>query len=243
MARRQPLVEEVRGQLRELINNGTYGFGEQLPNEQEMGERFKVSRATVREAYRGLIEAGYLVSKQGAGTFVARSPQQHSLDLNISYTEMIRAAGYKPSIVVLSVNVREAGEVDAEHLAMDPFDEVIEVVRLRLADNKPVVYSVDRVPARLIPVAERGGSFGESLFALLGRMSRGPRNGRAKITPVLAEGTVADQLQVTEGSPLLYFDEIDFDSTGTPVLASFEWHTSDVFDMWINRREAFFPVS
>lgn len=239
MVRRQPLVEEVRGQLRELINNGTYALGDQLPNEQEMSDRFQVSRATVREAYRGLIEAGYLVSKQGAGTFVARSPQQHSLDLNISYTEMIRAAGYTPSIVVLNVTVRPAGEIDASHLALRSTDDVIEVERLRLADNKPVVYSVDRVPASFIPETERSGSFGESLFGLLGRMSRGPRNGRALIKPVLAEGSSARHLNVPEGSPLLYFDETDFDASGEPVLASFEWHTSDVFDMWINRREAF----
>lgn len=243
MARRQPLVEEVRGQLRELISGGTYGPGDQLPNEQEMGERFEVSRATVREAYRGLIEAGYLVSKQGAGTFVARSPQQHALDLNLSYTQMIRAAGYKPSIVVLKVTAREAGDVDASHLAVAPDEEVIEVERLRLADDKPVVYSLDRVAARLIPDSERGATFGTSLFGLLHGLGRGPRNGRARIKPVLADGDAAKHLRVEAGSPLLYFDETDFDADGAPVLASYEWHTSDVFDMWINRKATILPGS
>ena len=27
-----------------------------------------------------------------------------------------------------------------------------------------------------------------------------------------------------------------YDINGTPVLASYEWHTSDVFEMWLNRR-------
>lgn len=238
MVRRQPLVEEVREGLREQIINGTYVQGDQLPNEQEMSEKFRVSRATIREAYRGLIESGYLVSKQGAGTFVASRPQQHSLDLNISYTEMIRAAGYSPSIVVLNVKIRAAGEVDAKHLSISEEDEVIEVERLRLADGKPVVYSVDRVPASIIPESERKDGFGESLYGLLRRLSRGPRNGRALIKPVLAEGKPAKYLQASVGSPLLHFDETDFDKSGIPVLASNEWHTSDVFDMWINRREA-----
>ncbi len=236
MARRQPLVDEVRSQIRELLVSGSYGQGDQLPNEQEMSDRFGVSRATVREAYRGLIEAGYLVSKQGAGTFVARSPQQHALDLNLSYTEMIRAAGFTPSIVVLKVTVRPAGDEDAAHLAIDPADDVIEVERLRLADDKAVVYSVDRVAASLIPESERGDGFGTSLFGLLSRVKRNPSNGRAQIKPVLAEGAAAKHLGVPVGSPLLYFDETDFDDRGEPVLASHEWHTSDVFDMWINRR-------
>lgn len=238
MLRRTHLVEEVRVGIREMIGSGLFSTGDRLPNEQEIGDHFGVSRATVREAYRGLIEAGYLVSRQGAGTFVARSPQQHALDVNLSYTEMISAAGFRPSIVVLNTAVREAGEVDAAHLAIAPDDEVIEVERLRLADDRPVVYSVDRIAARLIPSSERGQGFGTSLFAMLHKLSHGPHNGRALIKPVLAEGAAARNLRVADGAPLLHFDETDFDASGNPVLTSYEWHTSDVFDMWINRRAA-----
>jgi GntR family transcriptional regulator len=242
-SRRIALVEQVRNELRELISNGTYRPGDQLPNEQEVGERFDVSRATVREAYRGLIEAGYLTRRQGSGTFVARSPQQHALDLNLSYTEMIRAAGYQPSIVVLSQTVRKADPADAGRLGLTVDDDVIVVERLRLADDRPVVYSVDRVASAIIPENERGTGFGESLFGLLEHLSRGARNGRARLKPVLAEGSVAEHLSVAPGSPLLYFDETDFDAAGLPVLASYEWHTSDVFDMWLNRKAAFIGAS
>ena len=236
MARRQPLVQEVRSALQELIRSGQYAPGDRLPNEQVIGERYQVSRATVREAYRGLIEAGYLVSRQGAGTFVARLPQQHSLDLNLSYTEMISAAGFVPSIVVIGVVHRAAGDVDAQLLGIERDAEVIQVERLRLADGRPVVYSVDRVAAAIVPEAEKGVGFGSSLFGMLERASRGARNGRARILPVLATDSIASHLHVEPGSPLLHFDETDFDEDGTPVLASLEWHTSDVFDMWINRR-------
>lgn len=236
-SRRPTLVEQVRNELRELISDGTYGPGDQLPNEQEMGARFDVSRATVRDAYRGLIEAGYLVRRHGTGTFVARSPQQHALDLNLSYTEMIRAAGFKPGIVVLNTSVRQADDSELAHLALTPGEEVVVVERLRLADDRPVVYSVDRVPTSIMPEDARGeDDFGQSLFGLLERLAHGARNGRARIKPVLAEGAPAKHLGVPKGSPLLFFDETDFDSAGQPVLASAEWHTSDVFDMWINRK-------
>lgn len=242
-SRRLTLVEQVRNELRELISNGTYAPGDQLPNEQEMSERFEVSRSSIREAYRGLIEAGYLTRRQGSGTFVARSPQQHALDLNLSYTDMIRDAGFKPSVDVLRRTFRKAGEVDASHLAIDPNDEIIEVERLRLADERPVVYSIDRVPASIVPEHERGSGFGESLFRILENYSHGPRNGRARIKPVLAEGAAARYLRVEAGTPLLYFDEVDFDLAGHPVLTSYEWHTSDVFDMWINRRSTLSNIS
>jgi len=124
------------------------------------------------------------------------------------------------------------------HLCTELLDrgaEVVIVERVRFADDRPVVYSVDRVPLALVPEAIRG-NLGASLFDLLENVNHGVRNGRAKLLPVLAGPPEAAQLQVKEGVPLLYFDEVDYDINGTPVLASFEWHTSDVFEMWLNRR-------
>ncbi|MER6434112.1 GntR family transcriptional regulator [Streptomyces sp900105245] len=236
-SRRPTLVEQVRSGLRELIDTGTYKPGDQLPNEQEMGNRFGVSRATLREAYRGLSEAGYLVQRQGSGTFVARSPNQHALDLNLSYTEMIRSAGFTPSIVVLKSYTQQANDDDVARLGLPPDEDVLVVERLRLADDRPVVFSIDKLRAALVSPHVRGSDdFGQSLFGLLEQLSCGARNGRACIKPVLASGAAARHLQVAEGSPLLFFDETDFDASGRAVLASSEWHTSDVFDMWINRQ-------
>ncbi|MFE9500568.1 GntR family transcriptional regulator [Streptomyces collinus] len=237
ISRRPTLVEQVRSGLRELIDAGTYKPGDRLPNEQEMGKKFGVSRATLREAYRGLSEAGYLVQRQGSGTFVARSPHQHALDLNLSYTEMIRSAGFTPSIVVLRTYTVQADEDDTARLGLSPGEDVLVVERLRLADDRPVVFSVDRLSAALIPAHARAAdNFGQSLFGLLEQLSRGARNGRACIKPVLASGAPARHLKVAEGSPLLFFNETDFDASGCGVLTSLEWHTSDVFDMWINRQ-------
>ena len=44
-------------------------------NEDELAARFEVSRATIREAVRGLVEAGYLVRRHGTGTFVTALPR------------------------------------------------------------------------------------------------------------------------------------------------------------------------
>lgn len=236
MAGRRPtLVDQVREELTELISSGAYGAGDRLPNEQEMSDRFRASRATVREAYRGLIDAGYLSRRHGTGTFVNRVPQRHALDLNLSYTAMIQAAGFTPSIKVVSQRIEEASEDDRGRLLLESGDEVVVVERVRLADERPVVYSVDRIPLMIVPANIRG-NLGPSLFAMLEDANHGARAGRARLLPVLAGSREGDLLNVSEGSPLLYFDEVDFDEHGTPVLASFEWHTSDVFEMWLNRR-------
>lgn len=238
MAGRRPtLVDQVREELTELISSGTYPVGERLPNEQEMSVQFSVSRATVREAYRALIDAGYLSRRHGTGTFVNRLPQRHALDLNLSYTAMIQAAGFEPSIKVISQRIEVADDEDRKRLRLQPGDQVVVVERVRLADDRPVVYSVDRIPLDVVPEKIRG-NLGPSLFDMLEDANRGARAGRARLLPVLAGPRESDLLKVKEGAPLLYFDETDFDREGAPVMASFEWHTSDVFEMWLNRRSS-----
>ncbi|MFF2031181.1 GntR family transcriptional regulator [Arthrobacter sp. NPDC058192] len=233
--RRPNLAEQVRDELTELISNGTYVVGDRLPNEDEMSIKFAVSRATVREGYRALIDAGYLSRLHGKGTFVTRVPQRHALDLNVSYTAMIQAAGFTPSIRIISQRVQPADDGDRARLKLDHGAEVVVVERVRFADDRPVVYSVDRVPLAIVPEEIRG-NLGASLFDMLENLNYGVRNGRAKLLPVLAGPPEAAQLRVSDGVPLLYFDEVDYDINGTPVLASYEWHTSDVFEMWLNRR-------
>ena len=59
-------------QIRLLIRDGQLTAGDRLPSERELGERFGVSRVTVREALRGLEANGLVTIKVGAngGAFV-----------------------------------------------------------------------------------------------------------------------------------------------------------------------------
>ncbi len=180
-----------------------------------MSVKFAVSRATVREGYRALIDAGYLSRLHGKGTYVTRVPQRHALDLNVSYTAMIQAAGFTPSIRIISQSVQPADDADRARLRLDRGAAVVVVERVRFADDRPVVYSVDRVPLALVPEAING-NLGPSLFDLLENLNHGVRNGRAKLLPVLAGPPEAAQLQVNDGVPLLYFDEVDYDDERHP---------------------------
>ncbi|HXG51749.1 MAG TPA: FadR/GntR family transcriptional regulator [candidate division Zixibacteria bacterium] len=66
--------EEVMSQIHELIRQGKFKAGDQLPSERELAEIFKVSRTSVREALRALETQGLVVSRTGAGNFVADLP-------------------------------------------------------------------------------------------------------------------------------------------------------------------------
>lgn len=70
------IYEEVVSQIHDLIRQGKLKAGDQLPAERELAETFKVSRASVREALRALEAEGLVVSRTGAGTFVAELPME-----------------------------------------------------------------------------------------------------------------------------------------------------------------------
>lgn len=66
--------EDVFHQIHQLIKEGRLGARDQLPSERELAETFKVSRTSVREALRALETQGLIVSRTGAGNFVADLP-------------------------------------------------------------------------------------------------------------------------------------------------------------------------
>jgi GntR family transcriptional regulator len=65
-----PLYLQVVHALKDEIVSGIYPVGSQLPTEEELCQRFSVSRYTVREALRRLREDSLVSSRQGAGTTV-----------------------------------------------------------------------------------------------------------------------------------------------------------------------------
>jgi GntR family transcriptional repressor for pyruvate dehydrogenase complex len=64
------IYEEIVRQIRTLISEGKLKSGDRLPPERDLAERFRVSRASVREALRSLESTGLIEIRLGEGTFV-----------------------------------------------------------------------------------------------------------------------------------------------------------------------------
>lgn len=66
------LSKQVADQLQEAILDGTLKADDRLPTEEELGQRFQVSRPTIREALKRLAAKNLIRSRRGptGGTFV-----------------------------------------------------------------------------------------------------------------------------------------------------------------------------
>jgi GntR family transcriptional regulator len=234
--RRPSLVEQVRQGLMDDLVSGRLAPGVKLPNENEIADRFGVSRATVREAVLGLLQAGYLARRHGSGTYVTKAPRsRHALDTTVSYTAMIREAGHEPGVTVLGRTERAPSDAERELLDLPEGAPVLELERVRLADHRPVIYSRDRIPAALVrDVPEE--AFDRSLYAVLESAGHAVLRASAELLPTLADTRLAKLLEVKRGAPLLHIDQVDYDARGHAVMHSLEWHVADAFELIVNRR-------
>lgn len=104
------LSDRVADQLARRIDSGELGPAQRLPTEQQLSERFGVSRNVVREAVSRLKSMGLLVSRQGAGVFVAPRGQARALAFDPSVLQSLDS-------VIQVVEVRRALEGEVAALA------------------------------------------------------------------------------------------------------------------------------
>lgn len=88
----EKLSKGVVRQIEGLILRGILRPGERLPSERELSDRMNVSRPSLREALSDLQERGLLVSKAGAGVYVAE----------------VLGSAFSPAIVTLFATHEEA---------------------------------------------------------------------------------------------------------------------------------------
>ena len=68
----QPLRSQLEGAIRSAIRDGRLAVGERLPSSRELARDLGVSRGLVQECYGQLLSEGYLDSRVGSATRVAR---------------------------------------------------------------------------------------------------------------------------------------------------------------------------
>lgn len=175
-----------------------------IPSERELSTRHGVSRATVREALRQLIEEQKLYTVQGKGTFVAGERVQSQLHL-ASFTEDMRRRGMVATTLVRRAE-KAAPPLDVRAaLGLDEGEQAWSIERLRLANGIPMALEVGWYSPR---VAEDLGEqdLGTSLYGLLADRY-GVRIDAAEQTvwTEAVDDSVAEALAVASGAPVLVF--------------------------------------
>ncbi len=240
------LPEKVAEHLRGMVVRGELAPSAQLPTEPELSRALNVSRATLRAALDSLAREGVVVRRRGVGTFVAEQPlAANNLNLNWGVTEVIRATGATPGTTDLNVRAELADERQIMRLNLPPEAAVVVIERVRLADERRVVFSRDVVPLTLLPgdsaqsIALELEAFllsEQSLYGYLrAKLGLDFHHAGAWLRPVTADEEMAERLHIPQGSGLLYIEQVDYDAAGSPLVLADEFHVAEAFTFTVYR--------
>lgn len=196
----------IRDQLLDRLEG--MAAGEQFPPERQLAETLGISRMTLRRAIDELVAKGMVRRRHGTGVF-ALGPKLDQPLAASSFTEDMLARGMRPGSHILSFDTAEAGAHIARRLHIAEDDEVIAILRLRLADDEPIALEELHVPSALVPGLSADDLENQSFYELLRRnFGISLNHSMQTIEPTLLDAGEAQLLGVEELSPALLFERI-----------------------------------
>jgi GntR family transcriptional regulator len=210
-----------------------------LPSETELGQRYDVSRATIREALSQLEQRGVVIRRHGVGTFVAPAPPR--IDAGLEELESLETLAHRIGLETRMgdplLDERPATPAEAERLQAPPSTSVLSVSRVIMTGERPIAYLVDIVPTAVLHRQDLDHTFRGSILDLFA--SRGDlalSHSRTDISVVAASEAIARRLRVRPGEPLLKLDAQLYTRDGRVIDFSESYFVPGYFHFHVNRR-------
>ena len=206
------LYEQIAHQLLEEIQRGAYEPSGKLPSEAELGQRFAVSRVTIRLAVGKLSDEGVVERKQGKGTFVAAKQVRHGLDALRSFHEALLLQGLKPSMRVLDHHLQPVPEALCALFA--EADQCLLLERLHFVDDEPIALGRSHLPVELADVVWSAVE-NRPIYSILESITGSPvSRADMAIRAQEADKHLANTLNVKRGAALLVMERTSYFADG-----------------------------
>ena len=208
------LYQQLADSLRDKIYEGKYAFGDKLPSERSLAEKFGISHLTVRKALAILEEEGMLLRVQGKGTFVRA--QKYSIDMQHMdvFSSMFGQQGITITNKVLYSGVREAGFKYSRIFGIPREEPVFELIRLRQNGEDPVALEYNILPTKRVPHVEEYDYSLYSLWDVYRQTGIQLVEENQKLEIVKVYNPQADLLNVEEGADVLMLSSTALDLSG-----------------------------
>ncbi len=225
----KPLYARIQEYIAELILSGKLAPDTKIQSERDFSDDLGVSRMTVRRALTELVNEGLLERKHGSGTYVAKPKITYESVELANYTLAMQRRNIAVASQLLEFGQVIASRRLAESLQIEIGGPIYRVAMLRFANRVPVILERVFVPCARCPGLEEWDLEKSSLQDLLtdayhiqtDRISQ-------TVEAVVAVDTVAQQLRVEEGFPLLMLSRVMYErGAERPVLFSQDFLRGD----------------
>ncbi len=212
----QPRYLAVARALEEELANGALDAGDRLPAERELCRQLRVSRVTIRRALAELRSRGLIESAGSRGWFVAARSVGET-NVLVSFSDMARARGLRPSSRVLEAATRPSTLHEAEQLSLAPGAPLFQLRRLRFLDAVALGLEVTRIPVAIAPALADTDFSQTSLYDQLRAAGVIPTRADYDVQAVAADSDQVELLGVARGAPLLCTQAVTFDQSARPI--------------------------
>lgn len=214
-----PLYDLIEQNMRDLILRGSLQPGELVPSEFELADYYGVSRLTIRHALDNLAHQGWLNRRHGVGTFVASPSVARITPSKLSFTEQMCAIGRVPSSRQIHIQIVPANSEIANHLELQEGDLVVEIVRVRLADNEPILLETAYVSQKRFPDLTPDVDLSNaSLYEYLSTYyQKNVTTMDQTLVPVLLTESEARYLEIEAKTPAVHSEVVAYAANGEPI--------------------------
>jgi GntR family transcriptional regulator len=235
-----PLHKQISDWLKQEIESGALEKDEKLPSENELSEKFDVSRVTVRRALQTLENDQLIYRCQGLGSFVTDQRTYKSFSFLHDFTEELEGSGLEPSSQLISFEQESIeGRNDIlTYLGIENKKVAVKIERIRLGDDEPIAYDITWMPMFYGQLIEDYDLEENTIFNILEDEYDIPiQRGCYRIEAAIADEMLADHLNVNPNDPLLQINRISYTIKNKPVYFQKRYYRSDkmVFELMTER--------
>lgn len=209
----RPKFETIVHFARRHIRSGRWQPGDRAPSENELSERFGVSRMTARRALDRLAQAGDIVRRRGAGSFVADDSVRSSYLVVRSIADEVRDNGHAYSNNVLRQCAVPCDAEVATALELERGNTAYHSLIVHLADELAVQLEyryvrTDAAPQYLMAdlAAETPNQYLQRVCPLV--------EARQEVTAMLPKARECELLGISRHEPCLLITRITSGSRG-----------------------------
>ncbi len=221
------LYYTVKEKLHEMIEEGNYAPGQQLPTESDLCEKFGVSRTTIRQALSQLKLEGHIYQIQGKGTFVSLPKIEQSVAPYRSFNEHLKGRGQQIETKVVELTIVAADKRLAKKLEIAEKDAVFRLERIRYADGLPLLFSITYIPWLVTPGLTKEECSGSLYELIRNKFSIQLSHCAESIEPILMDEAIGKHLDAPIGAPTFLLNTVTYSIDNIPVEYSHEIFRGD----------------
>ena len=241
-----PLHIQVGDALIQEIESGRYAVGSLLPPELELADRYAVSRHTIREATRRLVEMGLVERQQGIGTRVRATDTQTRYVASINALEDLFEYTRRTRLDVIDERIVTAAGDLAELLRCKPGQKWLSFVTRRypIGADRPIAHMTAYVPPAFEDIRVDLHEEGVSVYRLVEeRYGRRIAEAQQQVEAIALPQEIAVLLGAEPGDPALRVARSYLDADGRLLTASVNIHPKDRFTLVTGWRLDWHPAA